>query len=51
MEPPHQFHVHMVRQLAPFHPLKILVEALVDMHRDAREKLKAAPDTLWGWSQ
>jgi hypothetical protein len=37
MEPPHQFHVHMVRQLAPSPALKILVEAPADMHRDAKE--------------
>ena len=27
---------HVVRQQAPSHPLKILVEAPADMHRDAK---------------
>jgi len=36
---------HVVRQQAPSHPLKILVEAPVDMDRGATEMLKAAPDS------
>jgi hypothetical protein len=35
---------HVVRQRAPLPPLKILVEAPVDMHRDAREMSLVEPD-------
>ena len=42
-------HVQMVRQRAPFHPPKVLVEAQADTHRDAKANGRVGLDIGLGY--